>query len=80
MEDRMTDLNELLDSTESKLKIDIDAKYEDQMKKIKSVAGEIGHFSNVILQSNNRLEKVYWWYVKAYEIAILNSPLVQTEQ
>jgi len=57
MEERMADLNELLDSTESKLKIDIDAKYEDQMKKIKNVAGEIGHFSNVILQSNNRLEK-----------------------
>ena len=59
MEERMADLNELLDSTENKLKIDIDAKYEDQMKKIKNVAGEIGHFSNVILQSNNRLEKVY---------------------
>ena len=26
----MADLNELLDSTENKLKIDIDAKYEDQ--------------------------------------------------
>ena len=58
MEDRMGDLNELIESTQSKLQTDIDSKYEDQMTKIKNFAAEIGVHSNSILQSNNRLDKV----------------------
>lgn len=67
MEEKMGDLNELLQSTEEKLSSDIDAKYEDNMNKIKKFASEIGDHSNRILQSNNRMDKVYIhrnvWYV-----------------
>lgn len=57
MEEKMGDLNELLQSTEEKLRTDIDAKYDDNMTKIKKYAAEIGDYSNRILQSNNRLDK-----------------------
>merc|ERR1712176_1513107 len=57
MEEKMGDLNELLESTEEKLKTDIDAKYEENMKNIKKFANEINAYSSQILNSNNRLEK-----------------------
>jgi len=57
MEEKMGDLNELLESTEEKLKTDIDAKYEENMSKIKSFAADITVYSNQLLNSNNRMEK-----------------------
>merc|ERR1712176_1331471 len=57
MEEKMGDLNELLESTEEKLKTDIDAKYEEDMKNIKKFAADITSYSNSLLNSNNRMEK-----------------------
>ena len=54
----MGDLNELLASTEENLRTDIEAKYEDNLKSIRSFSGEIGGHSKSILGSNNRLDKV----------------------
>ena len=66
MEEKMGDLNELLKSTEEKLRTDIDAKYDDNMKNIKKYASEVGDHSNNILQSNNRLDKVDPTQTKIY--------------
>ena len=63
MEEKMGDLNELLEATEQKLRTDIDAKYEDNMKKIKAYAADIGTYSESILQSNNRMDKVFTCHV-----------------
>lgn len=57
MEEKMGDLNELLASTEENLRTDIEAKYEDNLKSIRSFSGEIGGHSKSILGSNNRLDK-----------------------